>query len=116
MSKDDNLNQKVDLNIICTNIKRLRIEKDISHEDLAEKLDVCTSHIYKLESGKSRPSLELLFKIRNIFQCSFDELLTPKKDVIKIPMSKDLITAIGQFDKELYDEFVDVIRKMEDIK
>lgn len=95
MAKYDNSNQEIDFKIISENIKRLRQEQKITCENLAEKLDVSTSHIYKLESGKSKPSLEILFKMKKVFQCSFDDLVTKKKSQPKIPMSKNLINAIG---------------------
>ena len=116
MSRDENPNQEIDFKVISENIKRLRHEQNITCELLAERLDVSTSHIYKLESGKSKPSLELLFKMKNVFQCSFDDLVTRKKTEIKIPMSKNLINAISQMNKVVYHEFVDVIKKMEDLK
>lgn len=116
MSRDENPNQEIDFKVISENIKRLRHEQNITCELLVERLDVSTSHIYKLESGKSKPSLELLFKMKNVFQCSFDDLVTRKKTEIKIPMSKNLINAISQMNKDVYDEFVDVIKKMEDLK
>lgn len=54
--------------------------------------------------------------MKNVFQCSFDDLVTRKKTEIKIPMSKNLINAISQMNKDVYDEFVDVIKKMEDVR
>lgn len=44
-----------------------RLEKDMTQEDLAEKLSVGKSEVYKIESGEYNPSLKFLYKIAKVF-------------------------------------------------
>ncbi|MDE6837610.1 MAG: helix-turn-helix domain-containing protein [Acutalibacter sp.] len=56
-------------------IRAVRMERKISQERLAEKVDVGTSHISHVETGKSFPSLQTFVDILNALDCSADELL-----------------------------------------
>ena len=56
-------------------IRAVRMERKISQERLAEKVDVGTSHISHVETGKSIPSLQTFVDILNALNCSADELL-----------------------------------------
>ena len=44
-------------------IKRLREQKNLTQEQLAEKADIHTSYIGQIERGMRYPSLKILFKI-----------------------------------------------------
>ena len=45
-------------------MRRLRIERGLSQEELAEKMDMTSNaHISRLENGKKLPSLEMVFRI-----------------------------------------------------
>lgn len=49
--------------VIGYNVKRIRMEKNIQQEDLAEELGISTTHLSKIESGANRPSLGLIEKL-----------------------------------------------------
>ncbi len=66
------------------NLLRLRKEKGLSQEQLAEKLDVSRQSVYKWESGQSYPELEKLQQMSQLFNCTIDELVNgtvTKKDL-----------------------------------
>ena len=47
-----------------TTLRKLRIEKGLSQEALASRLDmVSNGYISRLESGQKNPTLEMLFRI-----------------------------------------------------
>lgn len=56
-------------------IKQLREEFKFSQNDLAEKLGGAPSSIAMYEKGDRKPSLEVLIKLSEIFDCSIDYLL-----------------------------------------
>jgi len=60
---------------IGTNIKRLRLAKGMTQEQLAELLCVSTAAVSKWESQNSYPDITLLFPLASIFGISIDELL-----------------------------------------
>ena len=61
-------------------IKLLREEKHITQEELAEKLDLSKGIISLYEKEERKPSLEVLLKLSEIFNCSIDYILC-KSDI-----------------------------------
>lgn len=60
---------------IGTNIKRLRLEKGLTQEQLAELLSISTAAVSKWEAKNTYPDITLLFPLAEIFGVSMDELL-----------------------------------------
>lgn len=60
------------------NLQNLRKIKNMSQEQLAEKLDVSRQAVSKWESGNGYPETEKIITICEIFDCSIDNLLKGK--------------------------------------
>lgn len=56
-------------------IKNARVKKGISQEQLAEMLGVTPTHVKHMESGRRKPSVEILFAISDKLNMSLDSLL-----------------------------------------
>ena len=63
--------------ILGNNIKRARIEKDLSQEDLAHLSDLTTSTIGRLERGAANPTLLTLSQVAKPLGKEPYELLQP---------------------------------------
>ncbi len=61
------------------NIRRKREEKDILQSELAQLVGVSKTHIYCIEKGRRKASLETMVKIARILHCSVDELIGEDK-------------------------------------
>lgn len=57
------------------NLQNIRKRKNLSQEELADKLNVSRQSVSKWESGSSYPEIEKIITICEIFQCSMDELI-----------------------------------------
>jgi len=57
-------------------IKELRIEMNLKPKDLAEKTNLDPSQIYKIESGRAKPSLDALVRICNSLGVSLSEFFS----------------------------------------
>ncbi len=57
-------------------LKQLRKRKNISQQELAEILEVHPKHISRYENNASRPSIDALLKLRDLFHVSLDYLVT----------------------------------------
>ena len=55
-------------------IKRLRVEKSMSQEELAMKLKVSQQAITKWETGEANPRADKLPLLAQVLECSIDEL------------------------------------------
>lgn len=58
---------------IC-NLKKYRLLKDLTQEQLAEKVGVRRETIMRLEAGKYNPSLKLAIDISRIVETPIEEL------------------------------------------
>ena len=63
------------------NLQKLRKEKGISQEQLAEQLGVTRQSVSKWESGNSYPEMDKIVAICNLFHCDMDVLIN--KDIIE---------------------------------
>ena len=61
-------------------LKRLRIEKDMTQRELAEKLGVSPSTIQKYEYGDYKIKYNIILKICDIFKISVDNFLNGSED------------------------------------
>jgi len=55
-------------------LKVYRAKKEITQEELAERVGVSRQAINSVETGKYDPSLELAFKLAEEFDCSIEEI------------------------------------------
>lgn len=62
------------------NIKKLRTEKKISQQQLADNLQVSRQTINAIETGKFDPSLTLTIKITRFFKKSLEEIFIMDKE------------------------------------
>lgn len=70
-------------------LKENRVRKQMTPQDLADKLLVSRSTISNWESDRSYPDLEALKELSQIFATSIDDLLLDDSELIK-KMSKDM--------------------------
>ena len=93
----------MDLNI-GMNIKRLRLEKGLTQEQLAELLTVSTAAVSKWEAKNTYPDITMLFPLAEIFGVSVDELLgydeaKAKADIDKILAEYQRLNVDGRFEE-----------------
>lgn len=80
------------------NIKRLRKERDLTQEALADFLGISFQAVSKWERGESYPDIELLPTIADFFSISTDELL----GVDKAKNEAEILELCEKFDKRKY--------------
>ena len=56
------------------NLKKYRLEKGLTQENLAEKVGIHPTYVGKLESGKNNPSIKMLYKITRTLEIKLPEL------------------------------------------
>ncbi len=82
---------------LSENIKRLRLEKELTQETLAEFLGVTSQSVSNWERGESYPDITTLPSIASFFDISVDDLLGVSKVVNELKINKYI---------ELYDTMV----------
>lgn len=65
---------------IDNNIRKLRFNNDeMTQQELADKLGVSRQTINAIEAGKYSPTLELAFKIAEVFKVNLSDIFTYNK-------------------------------------
>ena len=60
---------------LSNNIRRLRFEAgEMSQQTLADKVGITRQTIFAIEKNKYSPSLEVAFKISNVFKVPLEEV------------------------------------------
>lgn len=63
-------------------IRKARLKKGFSQEELAEIVDITPTHMKHLESEHRKPSIEVLEKLMLALDLSFDMLVFPEMETI----------------------------------
>lgn len=102
-------------------IKNLREEFNMTQQELADKLGGAKSSVAMYENEDRKPSLEILIKLSEIFDCSIDYLLgktdirkNEKKDPLdlaKIGFNMDNYNPPTEKQKEQIRDLLEVILK-----
>ena len=75
-------------------LKELRKEKDITQEQLAEKLNVSRRTVSRWETGSNLPDLDLMIEMADYYQVDLRELLNGERK--SEPMNKELKETVLQ--------------------
>ncbi|MGT2926414.1 helix-turn-helix domain-containing protein [Streptococcus cuniculipharyngis] len=68
------------MTVLAQQIKSLRKAKNMSQDDLAERLYISRQAISKWETGEATPDLEKLIVLADIFEVSLDVLILGKEE------------------------------------
>ena len=79
------------------NLKKLRKEKGLSQEELAEKLNVSRQSVSKWESGATYPEMDKVLLICKLFDCNINEIM--HEDVSQVSEVKE--------SKNVFNKYVD---------
>lgn len=63
------------MNHVIRNIRKMRIDRELSQENVAFNLKISQSSYAKLESGQSRLSIDRLYQLAIYFNVPVEELL-----------------------------------------
>ncbi|MBQ8997278.1 MAG: helix-turn-helix domain-containing protein [Clostridium sp.] len=69
-------------NFFSNNIKSLRVDNDLTQQEIADALGITRSRYSNYENGINEPSLDILIRLSKLFNCSIDDLLKIKINTI----------------------------------
>lgn len=95
-------------------IKQLRLEHDMSQEDLADVLGVTRQSISKYENGTAEPSFDKLAILVGYFGVSYDDLLAAdtivkKEEPVKEPVEVAEVKPKKKPEKEVLEPTIEVV-------
>ncbi len=89
--------------ILGQNIKDIRNSINLTQDDFAEKLNINSQFLSKVETGKVGISLETAINICNTAECSSVRLF---KDIIKSPDIIDKYELLSDRDKSVINQMI----------
>ncbi|QMS84377.1 helix-turn-helix domain-containing protein [Candidatus Xianfuyuplasma coldseepsis] len=86
------------------NIKQLRLQNNLTQEELASKIFVTRNAVSKWETNKGIPSIDNLKQLASLFKVSLDQIVNEEDRIImamvnteKIQSFRDVLSSIGIF-------------------
>ena len=64
---------------LSNTIRDARMKKDLTQEELSERLDITLGHLQHIEGGRRKPSVQLLFRLMEELDFSVDALVFPDR-------------------------------------
>lgn len=95
--------------IASSRIKRARLNKNLSQEQLGILINVSNATICNYEKGTRKPAIEKLIALSNALEVSLDYLLGQDKNVI----SEDTSYTVRMSNEEII--FINELRKYSDV-
>ena len=89
-------------------IKQSRLDKRFSQEQLAEILDITPTHVKHIESGRRKPSVDLLFQMADVLGFSLDDLVDRKKENSVQKKKERIINVLNECDESELDLLADI--------
>ena len=81
---------------IGARIRKRRLEKRISQEQLAEMVDLSVTHMSGIENGKTKFSFKTIVRIANVLELSMDALLCGSLVQGKVAMQNEFAELLAQ--------------------
>ncbi|MBT2733122.1 XRE family transcriptional regulator [Carnobacterium sp. ISL-102] len=84
---------------IGNQIKNLRIQKNLTQEELAERTNLSKGYISQVERDLSVPSMEVFFDILEVLGCSPRDFFDEKQEEQRVVYTKDEMTVYEDDEK-----------------
>lgn len=89
-------------------IKKIRLEKELTQEEIASAAEISLSHMSNIETAKTKVSLITLAKISRILECSFDELVFDDKITSNFKLKK-ILCNVDEFEINIIEVLIKAI-------
>ena len=104
-----------DLDVIFgTNVRRYRLERNLTQEQLSEAAGFGVSHCSNIEAGRNSVTLDTLKRIANALQVTVDALLTEEGESPNEISAQNLAKLVKSMTPESAKNAEDLIRVMLD--
>ncbi|BCJ92581.1 hypothetical protein acsn021_01500 [Anaerocolumna cellulosilytica] len=98
--KNDNNKHIINYEKLGFRIKKARLNKNLTQENIADYVGCNVSHISNIENNHTKVSLNVLLAIANALNTSIDYLLYEQYDNSSLALDNAIIKALKDFDNE----------------
>lgn len=104
---------------VVDKIKQIRINKGLSHENMAHELSISQTAYTKLENKETKLSVERLFQIAKILETPVYELLDTSPNTVynqnnydnSIGYNHQYVETLHQDNKEVYKDLISTLKQ-----
>lgn len=93
-------------------IKNKRLEKNLTQEQLAEKVDLSAVYIGQIERGERKMTIQTLVKLANVLETSIEELLSDSTKGNLNAKLNELLEVAKKLDVSDLDKVINIIKAM----
>lgn len=93
-------------------IRKFRKAAGLSQEELAEKIDISTTHMSHIETGNTKLSLPVLTEIALILDVRADDLIFEAPRSGRVSATEDILRTLDQCSEVQLRIMADVIREL----
>ena len=93
-------------------IKNKRLERNLTQEQLAEKVELSAVYIGQIERGERKMTIDTLVKLANSLNSSIEELLKDSTSSNVNARLNELVNIAKELDTSDIDKVIDVIKAM----
>lgn len=86
------------------NLKRIRLENNLTQKDVADFLHISPQSISKWENGEAAPSIEFLPMLAQLFKCTIDDFFKENHTLSIVADIKKFLSFLKYFEKEKVTE------------
>lgn len=95
----------MDYSTIGKQIRKYRRIRNLSQEQLAEKIDISTTHMSHIETGSTKLSLPVLVKISETLNVAVDDILFEQRNSF-VPTSFSFLESCTPEEREIILEII----------
>ena len=95
-----------------TRIKNKRLEKNLTQEQLVEKVDLSAVYIGQIERGERKMTIQTLVKLANVLETSIEELLSDSTEGNLNAKLNELLEVAKKLDISDLDKVINMIKAM----
>ncbi len=90
----------VNYNAVGLRIRRIRMERGITQEELAFQIDTSAAYISNIERGVKKPSLQKLTDIAEILHVTVNDLIYENTDISDCSADDELLQILSLWEPE----------------
>ena len=103
------MQQEINYKMLGLKIKKIRISKGLTQDNLAELVSCNTSHISNIENNHTKVSLNVLLAIANSLNTSIDYLLSDQYENSSLSLDNEILRELKNCDNEKKQKILKII-------
>ncbi len=102
--------ESVDYQMLGENIRRARLDSNLTQEELAEAVECNASHISNIENNYTKVSLPTLVSISNVLETSIDYLVRDSYNNKKTGIESEILLEMSKYNDRKREELLRIAK------